>query len=149
VILIEEDLDSQEDPLPPLEEEGPQHAVEEEEKEGEKDEESFLLNFEDSLWKSFGPSGKGLDLSSKDLEMEEKREEEWEILLEGDEGSSGTLSVSDSEKEGDVLSQEKGDASFPEAVSERSSSGVSDVQVTPQDVEGIRDRIKRAEPAFP
>ena len=132
-ILFEEDLDGRENPLPPLEEEDPQQTMEEERRDEEKDEESFLLNFEGSLWKAFGASGSGLHLPSEVLEMENEREEEWKILLEEDHEPSGTPSVSEAEKAGEALSQEKGDASFPASVSERSSFEASDVQETPQD----------------
>jgi ribosomal protein L7/L12 len=145
VILIEEDLNGQEDPLPSLKEEDSQHAMKEKEKEEENDEEAFLLNFEHSLWKPFGSSGKGLQLSSKDLEMDERREEEWEILLEEGDGSSSTPSMSDPEMEREVLSEKKGDASFPETVSERSSSGISEVRETPQDVRGNSETIESRE----
>jgi hypothetical protein len=139
VILIEEDLEGKENSLPSLEEEDAQHTDQEEEREEEKDEESFLLNFENALWKPFSRSETDLGLSSMDPEMGEKSEEEWEIHLEEDDGSSGTPSMSAPEKEGEVLSQEKGEASFREALSERSSSGGSDVRETPENVRGNSD----------
>jgi hypothetical protein len=145
VILIEEDLAGKEDSLSSLEEKDVQHTVEEEEREEEKNEESFLLNFQNALWKPFSRSERDLESSSRDPEMEEKGEEEWEILLEEDDGSSGTPSVTVPEKEGEVLSQEKGETSFGEALSERSSPGATDVRETPENVKGNPDSDESSE----
>jgi ribosomal protein L7/L12 len=139
VVLIEEDLDVKEDSPPSLEGGDTQQTVEEEEREEEKDEGSFLLNFENALWKPFSHSERDLDLSSTDPEMGEKGEEEWEILLEEDDGSSSTPSLSAPEMGSGVLSAEKGDASFREALSERALSGATDVRETPESVKGNSD----------
>jgi hypothetical protein len=120
-ILFEEELDGPVDPLLPLGEKGPPHAVEEERREEKRDEESFLVNFETSLWKPFEGAENGPPSPSKVQEEENDREEEWEILLEEDQEPSGPPPRSDGGREGE--------ASLAEAVSEASCPGA---EVSPE-----------------